>query len=72
MTNPRFITIDGKRVLWRDLLTRRREQLAAAEKCEQPALFELKQDCRPIAERSAAGRYLEPSLFTLLDEEGRS
>jgi hypothetical protein len=27
------------------------------------ALFELKDDCRPEAERTAAGRYLEPTLF---------
>jgi hypothetical protein len=26
-------------------------------------LFELKDDCRPTAERTAAGRYLEPTLF---------
>jgi hypothetical protein len=51
-------------------LTRRREQLAAVAKSEQPALFELKEDRRPIADRTAAGRYCEPSLFTLLDEEG--
>jgi hypothetical protein len=70
MSNPKFIDIDGKRVLWRDLLTRRREQLAAVAKGEQPALFELKEDRRPIADRTAAGRYCEPSLFTLLDKEG--
>jgi hypothetical protein len=70
MTNPKFIEIAGKRVLWRDLLEKRREQLVTVSKGEQPALFELKEDRRPIADRSAAGRYLEPSLFTLLDEEG--
>jgi hypothetical protein len=70
MANPKFIEIDGKRVLWRDLVAKRREQLAAVAKSEQPALFELKEDRRPIADRTAAGRYLEPSLFTLLDEEG--
>ena len=70
MALPKFIDIDGKRVLWRDLLSRRREQLTAVTKCEQPALFALKEDRRPIADRTAAGRYCEPSLFTLLDEEG--
>jgi hypothetical protein len=29
----------------------------------QPALFELKNDCRPAGERTAAGRYQEPTLF---------
>jgi hypothetical protein len=48
----------------------RREQLAAVAKSEQPALFALKEARRPIADRTAACRYLEPSLFTLLDEEG--
>jgi hypothetical protein len=26
-------------------------------------LFDLKNDCRPAAERTAAGRYQEPTLF---------
>jgi hypothetical protein len=62
---PRFIEIDGRRYLWRDLLELRREQRAAARATEQPPLFALRADCRPQAERTAAGRYLEPSLFTL-------
>ena len=64
MASPKFIEIDGKRFLWRDLLQRRREQRMAAS-TEQPALFELKEDCRPISERTIAGRYREPSLFSL-------
>ncbi|MGO8867552.1 MAG: hypothetical protein ACLQME_13725 [Alphaproteobacteria bacterium] len=70
MMKPRFIEIDGKRVLWRDLLLRRREQIADAAKSEQPALFELKDDRRPIADRTSAGRYLEPSLFSSPSREG--
>ena len=57
MAAPKFIGIDGKRFVWRDLLQRRREQLAAVAKIEQPVLFELKEDCRPVSERTAAGRY---------------
>jgi hypothetical protein len=70
MAAPKFIEIEGKRVLWRDLLAKRREQLelATAAEPEQPTLFELKEDCRPVADRTAAGRYLEPSLFSLLDQ----
>ena len=64
MTLPRFIEIDGKRYLWRDLLQLRREQLAAAAKAEQPALFAMREDSRPAPERTVAGRYLQPSLFT--------
>lgn len=70
MTHPAFIDIDGRRFVWRDLVQRRREQLKAAAKAVQPALFELKDDSRPAIERTPAGRYLEPSLFTLLDAEG--
>jgi hypothetical protein len=42
MSNPAFIEIDGKRLLWCDLVKRRREQLAGAQKAVQPALFELR------------------------------
>jgi len=38
MAGPKFIDIDGKRFVWRELLQRRREQLAAA-RVEQPVLF---------------------------------
>jgi hypothetical protein len=70
MTQPTFIEIDGKRLVWRDLVEKRREQLRAAAKARQPALFELRDDSRPACERTAAKRYLEPSLFSLLDAEG--
>ena len=63
MNCPRFIDLHGRRYLWRDVLTARREQLAAIRKAEQPALFELRRDCRPEAERTAIGRYREPTLF---------
>ena len=65
MPLPRFIDIDGRRHLWRDLVNARRAQ--AIPKAEQPALFELREDHRPAGERSAAERYSEPSLFTVLD-----
>lgn len=70
MGNPKFIEIDGKRLLWRDVLRLRREQRQACASAAQPALFELHEDRRPPSERTASRRYLEPSLFTLLDEEG--
>ena len=65
----RYIEIGGKRYLWREILQLRRDQKEAHAKAPQPTLFELRQDCRPPAERTAAGRYLEPSLF---DDAGRS
>lgn len=64
MVRLNFIEIDGKRYLWRDLLQLRREQKKAHARMQQPALFELKEDRRPITERTATGRYLEPSLFS--------
>jgi hypothetical protein len=66
MTAPKFIEIDGKRHLWRDIVKLRQEQCRAAAEAApvQPPLFELYEDFRPITERSAADRYLEPSLFS--------
>ena len=64
MSCPKFIEIDGKRYAWRDILQLRREQKRAQARGEQPTLFELKEDCRPVADRTAAGRYREPSLFS--------
>jgi hypothetical protein len=66
MRAPPFIDIDGRRCRWRDIVQLRREQREAARRAEQPPLFELRNDRRPEAERTAAGRYLEPSLFTRL------
>jgi hypothetical protein len=57
----RFIEIDGKRYAWRDILALRREQQQPA--ASQPTLFKLKDDVRPAPQRSAAGRYSEPTLF---------
>jgi hypothetical protein len=70
MAVPKFIDIDGRRFVWRELLRFRREQLAAAAKAEQPLLFEVIEDCRPASQRTAAGRYSEPSLFAVLEEGG--
>jgi len=70
MASPKFIEIDGKRFAWRDLLQRRREQRIAAARTEQPVLFEIKEDRRPAPERTAAGRYQEPSLFSLPGRKG--
>ena len=64
MSRPKFIEIDGKRYLWRDLLELRREQMKAEVRAQQPTLFELKDDHRPATGRTAAGRYIEPSLFS--------
>jgi hypothetical protein len=58
---PRFITIDGRRYLWRDLVALRQAQ--AMPRATQPTLFELREDLRLHGECSAAERYEAPSLF---------
>ena len=68
MPLPRFIEIDGKRYLWRDLVALRRAQ--ATPKAEQATLFPLREDCRPAPERNAAGRYREPGLFAGIERHG--
>ena len=63
MATLRFIDIDGKRYLWRDILQMRADQKRAHTASQQLALFALRHDCRPSTARTSAGRYLEPSLF---------
>ena len=67
MSRPANIIIEGRAYRWRDILELRRQQVAAwkAARPDQPALFALRHDSRPAAERSAAGRYREPSLLDL-------
>ena len=64
MKAPDTIVIDGRAFSWKRLLELRREQLEAwkAAQPRQPALFELKDDSRPAAERTAAGRYMSRRL----------
>jgi hypothetical protein len=59
------LIVDGRAYSWKRLRELRRVQLEAARKAcgSQPALFELREDCRPCSERTASGRFLEPSLF---------
>jgi hypothetical protein len=64
---PRFITIDGKRYLWRDLVTLYRAQAEPA--APQPTLFAMRQDRRPPSARTAAGHYREPGLFARLERD---
>ena len=68
MPLPRFIDIDGRRHLWRDLVALRSAQ--ATPSATQPTLFELREDYRPAGERNAAERYREPSLFIRLERHG--
>ncbi|MGP0088329.1 MAG: hypothetical protein ACLP0B_32605 [Steroidobacteraceae bacterium] len=59
----RYIVIEGKRYVWKEILRLRREQMRAARK-QQLVLFEMKDDCRPPSQKTADGRFSEPTLFT--------
>ena len=65
--NPDTLLVDGRAYSWRRLCELRRAQLEAHERARlrQLALFELHEDCRPVTERTAAGRYQQPSLLDL-------
>jgi hypothetical protein len=62
---PDTIIIEGRAHSWRSLLEIRRQQLEEWRKAQgsQPVLFDLREDCRPQIERTAASRFLEPGLF---------
>ena len=69
MSRLATIELDGRRYLWREIIERRRRQIAAhdAAQARQLTLFDLKDDTRPATQRTVAGRYAEPTLFTALD-----
>lgn len=60
----RFVEIDGRRHLWREILKLRREQGEEGRQA-QLALFELKTDRRPALQDTADSRYREPTLFKI-------
>jgi hypothetical protein len=72
MAKPDIMLIGGHAYRWQELCELRRRQLEAwqAAQPRQLALFELRDDCRPAAERTAAGRYQEPTLFSLIPARG--
>jgi hypothetical protein len=71
---PDFILVEGRAFNWRQLCELRKQQLETwrAAQGRQLALFELMEDCRPAAERSAAGRYEEPTLMEWLVSDAGS
>jgi len=71
MARPDTIVVEGRAYSWRALVALRKAQLEAWRKAqgEQPAMFELVEDCRPKPERSAAGRFAEPPLLAWLHDE---
>jgi hypothetical protein len=68
MAKPDIILIGGHAYRWQEICELRRQQLETrkAARVEQPTLFDLKADYRPATERTAAGRYQEPTLLGLM------
>lgn len=73
MRKPDTLIVDGHAFSWKRLCELRKAQLEAwrAAQAVQPPLFELKDDARPKSERTAAGRYAEPTLLTVLADMNR-
>jgi hypothetical protein len=65
MAKPDVLIVDGHAYSWQRLCELRRQQIEAWKKAEgkQPALFELRDNYRPQAAPTAAGRYRELSLL---------
>ena len=65
MAKPDIIFIGGHAHLWQEICELRHRQLEAwnAARPRQLILFEMKDDARPVAERTAARRYAEPTFF---------
>jgi hypothetical protein len=68
MAKPDTLVIDGRSHSWQQLCELRRQQIEAwrAAQPRQLALFELKEDCRPAAERRADQRYAEPTFLDVM------
>lgn len=62
-SDMRTIEIDGKRYDWRHIRELRRQQVAAEQRSTQLTLFDLREDSRPVSQKTADGRYTEPLLF---------
>jgi hypothetical protein len=73
VATPDTLIIDGRAYSWQAICQLRRQQLEAWRTAQprQLALFELKNDTRPVAARTAAGRYEQPSLLCLIRERTR-
>ena len=61
----RFVEIDGKRRLWRDVLTLRRRAKRGQERRAQPRALELKADRRPLSQEGTKGRSASPCCSQL-------
>ena len=65
MAKPDIILIGDHAYRWQEICELRGQQRLRALVAHF-ALFELKDDCRPEAERTEAGRYREPTFLGLM------
>ena len=65
MPKPDIILIGRHAYSWQEICQLHRQQRLRALVAHF-ALFELKDDCRPEAERTEAGRYREPTFLGLM------
>jgi len=63
MTKPRFIEIDGRHYLWRDILELRRARTSAHGATCQPALPQVWHDCAPATCGQPASAILKPRCW---------
>ncbi len=63
--NADAFMIEGRAYSWRALCEQRRQQVEAwrSQRAKQLALFELKEDCRPVAERTVVSRFEQPTFL---------
>ena len=68
MSKPETLVVDGHGFNWQRICELRRQQLEAwrAERARQLTLFEMHEDRRPKAERTANGRYEQPTMLALM------
>jgi hypothetical protein len=68
MSRPETLVVDGHGFNWQRLCELRRQQLEAwrASEARQLALFAMQEDWRPKAERTANGRYEQPTMLELM------
>jgi hypothetical protein len=65
VAKPETILRDGHAYIWQQL------EAGRVAQPRQLALFELKNDTRPVADRTASGRYEQPSLLGFMRERTR-
>jgi hypothetical protein len=67
VTKPDLLIVDGHGFSWQRLCELRRQQLEAWREnhARQLTLFELRDDSRPHAERTASARYEQPTFLDL-------